>query len=253
MRIRLYLSVLAEPPMPALILVSLFAWLALLLGGHNMHGSEHHHIVFDDIFPMLVQSAWPWFLMILAMMSPLHANAIQHLWARSLSRRRIRAIIVFAIAYLAVWMLAGAVLILGAKLLEVQSREAGTAPLIGLLIAFIWQASPWKQICLNHCHWVTRLSLSGLAADLDCLRFGLVKGCWCVGSCWALMFVSLVSGSVGLPLMLVVSLYLFIEQYLPARPPRWGNPLLKKMLDEDNQRPIYRVSRNRVTLARPCD
>jgi len=230
MRIRLYLSVLAEPPMPALMLVSLFAWLALLLSGDSMHASGHHHTVDNAVVHMLVQSTWPWFLMVLAMMSPLLANAIHHLWVRSLSRRRIRAIIFFTVAYITVWMLAGAVLLLGAEQLKVLSSFGWfAAPATSLLIALVWQASPWKQICLNRCHLQPRLSAFGLAADGDCLRFGLVKGFFCVGTCWALMFLPLVFVSAGLPLMLVISLFLLMEQYRPARPAQWRIPLLGRM------------------------
>lgn len=223
MRIRLYLLVLAEPPMPVLLFVSLLAWLALLLNGNHMHGEEHHHMTEMAVAPLLIRSAWPWFLMLLAMMSPLHALAIRHLWARSLSRRRIRAIALFAVGYIAVWMLVGAVLVVGAEQLKGYRMGEWVAPLMGLLIVILWQVSPWKQICLNRCHWVARLSAFGVAADRDCLRFGLVKGFWCVGTCWALMFLPLLFTSAGLPLMLLISLFLLIEQYQPARPiPLWG-------------------------------
>jgi predicted metal-binding membrane protein len=131
-------------------------------------------------------------------------------------------------------MLAGVILILGVELLKADSITGRIALLIALLIACMWQVSPWRQICLNHCHWVSRLSLYGLAADRDCLHFGFIKGFWCVGSCWALMFFPLVSGAAGLPLMLLITIYLFIEQYEPARPGQWGIPLLRKMWDENN-------------------
>ena len=232
MRIRLYLSVLAEPPMPALLMVSLFAWLALLLSGDSMHASAHHHTVNKTVVQMLVQSAWPWFLMLLAMMSPLLANAIHHLWARSLSRRRIRAIILFTVAYITVWMLVGAVLMLIAEQLKVLSSFwEGAAFATSLVIALVWQASPWKQSCLNRCHLQPRLSAFGIAADRDCLRFGLVKGLFCVGTCWALMLLPLVVVSAGLPLMLVIGLFMLLEQYRPARPAQWRIPLLANVLN----------------------
>lgn len=229
MKIRLYLSAFAKPPMSALIMVSVVAWLALFLNSHSMHGSGHHQMVDHGVMHMLLQSAWPWFLMLLAMMSPLLGGAIKHLWVRSLSRRRIRAITLFVVGYITVWMLAGAVLLLGAEQLNVLSAFGWfAAPATGLLIVFAWQASPLRQMCLNRCHWTARLSAFGLRADWDCLRFGLIKGCWCVGSCWALMFLPLLFPSVHLPLMLLVTFYLFFEQYQPARPPQWRLPLLAK-------------------------
>ena len=227
-------------------MVSLLGWLALWLTGHNMHESGHHHIADMAVVPLLAQSAWPWFLMVLAMMSPLHANAVRHLWVRSLSRRRFRAIILFGAVYITVWMLVGVLLLLGAELMKIHAIWGGLAPLLTLLIAFIWQISPWKQTCFNHCHRQPRLSAFGRAADRDCLRFGLTKGFWCVGTCWALMFLPLVFTSTGLSLMLLITLFLFLEQFQPARPPQWGMPLLRNMLNEDNQQPIYRAPKNRT-------
>jgi len=223
--------------MPVLLLVSLGAWLVLLLTGNHGHGGEHqHHIGTVAAAPLLLQSVWPWFLMLLAMMSPLHAPALRHLWARSLSRRRLRAIFLFAVGYGVVWMLVGAVLVLGAEQLKGYGMGGWLAPLTGLLIVILWQISPWKQICLNRCHWVARLSAFGWVADRDCLRFGLVKGFWCVGTCWALMFLPLMFTSVGLPLMLVISLFLLMEQYQPARPVRWRMLLFGKMLNVVSRR-----------------
>lgn len=228
-RMKLYLAILAEPPMPMLLLVSFGAWLVLLFTGNHGHGGEHDHMGGVAAASRLLPSLWPWFLMLLAMMAPLQAPALRHLWGRSLPRRRPRAIVLFTVGYVAVWMGVGAGLVLVAAQLQVYGRGGWLAPLTGLFLVIVWQVSPWKQICLNRCHRVPRLSAFGWEADRDCLRFGLVKGVWCVGTCWALMALPLLFTFASLPLMLAISLFLLVEQYQPARPARWRMPLLGRV------------------------
>lgn len=233
--------------MPVLITVSLIAWLALLQSGHSMHGSMHYaayavtHIsahaahnpahntaqeaVHDNV-PTLMHSGWSWLIMLIAMMAPLLAEPIHQLWVRSLPRRRWMAISCFVIAYVTVWMLAGGILLAAAQQLQTLDNDHGSiAAGLALLITSLWQASPWKQVCLNRCHWKPRLSAFGLAADWDCLRFGVIKGLWCVGSCWALMFLPLAFVQAGSLLMLVVGLIMLVERWQPARPAQWRIPL----------------------------
>jgi predicted metal-binding membrane protein len=232
MRLKLYLSILAEPPLLALLAASLVSWIVLFAIGDHMHSAghnhDHMHMATIAIGPLLTRSAWPWFVMVLAMMSPLQSHAIRHLWVRSLTRRRWRAIFVFAVGYLAVWIVVGAVFVLSAELLNMY-LPASVALLVGVVLAVVWQASPWKQHGLNRCHYVARLSAFGIAADKDCLRYGVVKGSWCVSSCWALMFVPLVAGSFGMALMLLVTVYLFIEHFQSARPAKWRLPFVSNL------------------------
>lgn len=167
---------------------------------------------------------------LVAMMAPLLSEPIRQLWARSFPRRRLIAISFFVIAYTTTWMLAGIILLIAAKQLQAISKNDWlTAPGIALLVLIIWQASPWKQICLNYCHWQPRLSPFGIAAHWDCFRFGLIKGFWCIGSCWAFMFLPLVFVNAGLPLMLLTSLILVAERCHTARPARWQVPLFGRI------------------------
>jgi predicted metal-binding membrane protein len=213
--------------LPVLILSALVAWLALLQNGHNMHASEHPHITGHADAHALLQKGWSWLIMLIAMMAPLLAEPIRHLWVRSLPRRRLMAIFVFVMAYITIWVLAGAVLSMVASQLQILSVHSSlTTPCLALAVVIVWQASPWKQVCLNYCHWSPRLSPFGLAADWDCWRFGMVKGFWCVGSCWALMLLPLAIVYAGLPLMLITSSILLVERWQPARPARWRVPLL---------------------------
>lgn len=218
-RFRLLAEALAEPPLPALFGVSAVGWVGVLAAGHAGmgHGAAGHG------GPGVLAVGAGWFAMLAAMMAPLLADPLRLLWHRSLRPRRVRAVAAFVAGYLAVWMAVGAVLLAVAAWL--RPLPGWTAPLLGLAAVLAWQASPWKQACLNRCHQAPRLAAFGWAADRDALRYGLTKGGWCVGSCWALMLLPLLAGPAGLAVMLVVTAVMLAERWRPARAPAWRLPV----------------------------
>lgn len=241
MRLSLYLTVLAEPPFPLLITITLLGWVAMLLQGHHF-GISAHLIASEGNgysplnFHSLTLMGWYWLIMLIAMMSPLLAEPIRHLWVRSLARRRWSAVILFLIGYVSIWMLAGMVLILAALLLQLIADDKWlVASGLTLVLVVLWQSSPWKQVCLNQCHWTPRLSVFGLAAVRDCLHYGIVKGFWCIGACWALMLLPLTSIHAHLALMATISFIILFERYRLPRQARWHIPLWAKALEKLSQ------------------
>lgn len=239
MWLRAVLSLLAEPPWPVLIAVTLCGWVSIVAFGHGLAmmtfctaatgawydrgGRAFEAALF---FSAPAQMAASWLLMLVAMMTPILAGPLDHLWVRSLARRRWRAIGGFLIGYLGVWMSVAPVLMMVAVLLRVASGMAGApTALAALVLAFAWQASPWKQVCLNRCHWTPRLSVFGLAADRDCLRYGIVNAAWCVGTCWALMLTSFAVEAAHLVVMALAAAAMIAERLRPARPARWHVPM----------------------------
>ena len=96
--------------------------------------------------------AGEWMLMVAAMMMPMLAGALGHVRARSLPRRRMRSMALFVIGYCAIWVACGVPIVLAVLALQlVQSSSIVTIALAGSLV-LVWQFSPVKQICLNHCH-----------------------------------------------------------------------------------------------------
>src|SRR5262249_8142641 len=89
------------------------------------------------------------------------------------------------------------------------------------LIAFVWQASPIKQRCLNRCHSHRPLSAFGVAADRDALLMGLDHGRFCVGSCWAIMLFPMLLPEGHVAAIAAGTLLVFCERLDPARPPAW--------------------------------
>ncbi len=239
MRTRVALAGVRRRPWPALLLLSLCGWIGFAASSHAItvpgycvslarYSVERSWRDFELAFllnpPVVMVASWS--LMLLAMMPLLLARPIEHLWTRSLPRRRGRALALFAIGYLVVWLSAGALLTVVAVMLKVGLGWATPAVTgLGFLIAVIWQASPTKQVCLNACHRRPSLSAFGLAADRDRLCYGVTTGFSCFGVCWALMLVSLVANGAHLLAMVIASLILLVERQVPARPPKWRLPM----------------------------
>jgi predicted metal-binding membrane protein len=86
-----------------------------------------------------------------------------------------------------------------------------------LIGAGLYQLTPLKQVCLDHCrspvafvmqHW--REGASGA------LRMGCVHGLFCLGCCWALFAVLVAAGVMSLAWMLLLTLVIFAEKVLPG-------------------------------------
>jgi predicted metal-binding membrane protein len=175
----------------------------------------------DSALVLLVLAS---FAMVLAMMAPLLTVPLTHLWTRSLARRRLRAVMLFSLAYAAVWTVAMTLL---------AAASAGLAALgfgwiaclaLALALAALWQSTPARQGSLNRCHRLPRLGAFGWAADRDCLAYGFTSGLWCVGACWALMLLPMFVESGHLLAMLAVMTFLLIERQMPSRAVRWRMP-----------------------------
>jgi predicted metal-binding membrane protein len=234
---------------PRLLLASMAGW-ALLLpsdrqlilpglcfspGARPASGGIEGILAFNPARALLLG----WLAMMLAMMPPLLTQPLAHLWHRSLTHRRARATLIFAVGYSAVWLAAGIVLTAAAILIEATTIAAETPALIAVAVAVAWQIAPFRQICLNRCHHLPRLSISGVAADLDCLHYGIALGFWCVGSCWSLMLLPLVAGELHPFVMAALSVGLVVERMAPARGARWGFELPPKIMDAFSRlRPI---------------
>ena len=86
-----------------------------------------------------------------------------------------------------------------------------------LIVAGLYQLTPLKRVCLDHCrspfafvmqHW--RDGYGGA------LRMGIVHGSYCLGCCWALFAVLVAAGVMSLAWMLLLTLVVFAEKVLPG-------------------------------------
>jgi len=170
-----------------------------------------------------------WAVMMAAMMFPAAAPMIV-LFQATANRRKAtgRAFVptwVFVVGYLLVWTGIGGITWI---LVQVASDVAGQlgaanrqtwAPLaLGTVLglAGLYQLTPLKRVCLDHCrspfgfvmqHW--REGYGGA------LQMGVIHGLYCLGCCWALFAVLVAAGVMSLAWMLLLTLVVFAEKVLP--------------------------------------
>jgi predicted metal-binding membrane protein len=170
-----------------------------------------------------------WAVMMAAMMFPAAAPMLL-LFRKVHTQRRAqgRAFVptwVFAAGYLLVWIAVGGatwVLVrLGSDLagrLDAGDRETWAPLALGavLVVAGLYQLTPLKRVCLDHCrsplgfvmhHW--REGYRGA------LRMGVAHGSYCLGCCWALFAVLVAAGVMSLAWMVLLTLIVFAEKVLP--------------------------------------
>lgn len=209
--------------------VTALAWVALSLttafpsgAGHDAHSHHSHQTespapdTFAGTLPTFL-AGWP--VMLTAMMAPLLIPALRHVYARSLPRRRQRAVALLIAAYAATWTAGGLILYAVAVVLRETSRQASVA--VAIFAVLLWQVSPLKQRCLNRHHAHPPIAAFGRAADVDVLRFGGVHALWCLGSCWALMLLPLLAGGGHLAVMAAVTLWVWAEAFATPAAPGW--------------------------------
>lgn len=215
------------------LLISAAAWILLLVEPGNMLMLAHCPAMSYGAMPvwasfqMLLATNPPaslaagWVLMLVAMMTPVLISPVSHIRLRSFTYRRARSIALFVAGYAAIWMALGGVLPaieLAVRLFAPQSY----LPAAGVvLIGLVWQFSPIKQRCLNRCHAHTELAAFGAAADFHVLRFGMIHGIWCAGSCWALMLFPMLLPRGHVVAMATVAGLIFSERLEQPMPPCW--------------------------------
>lgn len=168
-----------------------------------------------------------WLAMLFAMMPMLLLQPLDHLWRRSLARRRWRTIAVFLFGYFAIWTASAPILAALAAILR-SLGEGIVPPIAALALASFWQATPLRQRCVNRCHAFPRLRAFGWRADLDGLRYGASLGLACFGACWAWMTLPLVGDAYHLALMALIGGMLALERQARSRPPAWRVPFAQE-------------------------
>ena len=219
----------------AIILVTLGAWLLLVSAG-GVPGLAEMCLADEGVVSrgILVRVSAVWLVvdlptlgmaiaMLVAMMAPLLASPLSHVYHSSLEQRRSRSTALFLLGYLSMWAVAGLLLIVVAAFLDSLTRLIGV-PAVGAstMLAVAWQATPWKQHSLNGCHRRSPLSAFGRKADLDAVAFGLRHGRWCVGTCWALMIIPFgLAGFWHWAVMLALLTLLLVERSRAPLAPHW--------------------------------
>jgi predicted metal-binding membrane protein len=162
-----------------------------------------------------------WALMTVAMMVPATIPVVRAMSFDSMWNRRYRSPALFLLAYLAIWVTFGAVVLAAWQVAGAlgggHANHGAVATAAILFVAANWQLSPRHRRCLKRCHRRLALGARGRAADRACLRYGLYHARQCAGACWPLML-AMVPGH-GIALMLALTA-LSSWQRLVRRPRR---------------------------------
>ena len=137
----------------------------------------------------------------------------------------------FAGAYVLVWagysvaaaitqwaFQAGGVL---APMLVASRSEAVAASL--LILAGLYQLTPWKQACLKHCRSPDGFLLAHWrGGGTGAFSLGIRHGLYCVGCCWALMLLLFVAGVMNPAWIVALAVLVALEKWpvLPGWLPR---------------------------------
>ncbi len=168
-----------------------------------------------------------WAVMMAGMMLPSAAPVIL-LYARAARARpevggagmRIHAL---AFGYLLVWALFSAAAtwlqrVLSTRLLLTPMMEPAVpaAAAAVLLVAGLYQLTPFKQVCLRSCRapiaFMTEHWQPGVAGAV---RMGVVHGLYCLGCCWALMLVLFAGGVMNLTVIVALTVWVLVEKLAP--------------------------------------
>jgi len=159
-----------------------------------------------------------WVAMMVAMMFPTIAPIV--LLQRMVVKRRgggVTPTVAFVGGYLIIWSVIGLIplaALVGFR--HVASESAWVARAGGgvLVIAGLYQFTPWKLTCLKAC----RSPLSFLmthdfgSGPTGALRVGMSHGLYCLGCCWALMAVLFVVGLMNLAWMAGIAIVFLAEK-----------------------------------------
>ena len=208
--------------------VILLAWAYLLSGAGmdmSMPGMVMAPMSWSPGTALLMFAMW-WIMMI-AMMVPSAAPAV--LLFSVISRKQTAsghpsaAAGMFLTGYLVVW--AGFSLIatalqwslerLGLMSMDMKTSSHVLGGII-LLAAGLYQFTPIKTVCLQHCqNPLLFLSSHWQSGTAGALRMGLRHGAYCLGCCWFLMALLFFGGVMNFLWIAGIAIYVALEKLLP--------------------------------------
>jgi predicted metal-binding membrane protein len=133
---------------------------------------------------------------------------------------------IFVSAYLLVWISCGVLaypFALGADKLASQSmwvmENAARIGGIILVVAGLYQLSPWKRICLSKCRTPLQFILTSWRDGYGgAFRMGFEHGIYCLGCCWLLFVILFPLGIMNIAVMALVTVLIFAEKTFPIGP-----------------------------------
>jgi predicted metal-binding membrane protein len=218
----------------SLVGITALAWAYL---GYQYWAMEHMDLV-DMAMPGAQQwGLWDlllvftmWAIMMMGMMAP-SASPVVLLFTRIQIGRHahgqsVIASWLFLLGYLSAWTgfsLAVTLVQWGMHAtMLISPAMVGTSPLLGgavLVAAGIYQWSPAKHACLNHCRSPMGFLLGEWRdGSWGAINMGLRHGIYCIGCCWLLMLVLFVVGVMNLLWVALLAVLVLLEKTLQKGP-----------------------------------
>jgi predicted metal-binding membrane protein len=161
-----------------------------------------------------------WTLMMAAMMLPA-VSPVAALYVRSFERPGGRRLAEFGLGYLLVWAAIGLPAFAVAVAVDSLAMAVPGAvrwAVVGVLLAVaVYQLTPLKRLCLEHCRSPLSqlLRYANYQGALRDLRVGAHHGLYCAGCCWPLFVLLVAVGTMNLIVMLALTLVIAAEKLLP--------------------------------------
>lgn len=207
-----------------LFTTTVFAWVSVIRSASAM---QMPHTIMTLSGPSVFAFTLQWGVMMTAMMLPSASPMI--LLYGIMSRResaspgRVIPPELFALVYVALWLLTGVPVYIGSVAIGHLAAGSPTfamaipyAIACSLLAAGVYQLTPAKRACLSQCeaplNFLMRKWRGGYTGSL---RLAAAHAAYCIGCCWALMLILVVAGAMSLPWVLAIALVVFAEKILP--------------------------------------
>ena len=172
-----------------------------------------------------------WWIMMIAMMVPsatpmvlLYARVCRHAQKRGTMESTPIPTAAFTAGYVLSWLAFSAVAVLLQWALEKMGlfhsmmmwSTSTTLSAAFLLLAGLYQLSPLKRACLEHCRSpVEFLSRNWRNGSGGALLMGLHHGIYCVGCCWILMALLFAGGVMNLVWIAGLAILVLLEKLIP--------------------------------------
>lgn len=168
-----------------------------------------------------------WTVMMVGMMAP-SAAPVLLLFAASRAKRaepgaRL-AVLMFGFGYFAVWAGFSALASLAQWVLHeaamLSPAMSASSPYLAgaiLIVAGVYQLTPWKGACLTHCRSPLGFLMTNWRdGNHGAVQMGVRHGAYCLGCCWALMCVLFAVGVMNLVWVAALTAIVLFEKMGPA-------------------------------------
>ncbi len=206
----------------------ILSWLAVLVMGlaENLTGDIALMKILLEICTSSVFSVnifglfLMWVLMSVAMMAPTMIPTLITYQDLLIAGAKKNSFWVFVLGFMSIWVAFSLLGSLCQKLFSQFYFLDGSGAFLNtklsagfLLIAGLYQLSPLKEACLKKCRSPFTFFLQNWRVGLSgSYSMGLKLGVFCLGCCWALMFLAFVGGTMSLLFMVLMTLLMILEK-----------------------------------------